>query len=344
MEDQKLKSINIMIRNKKKKIENEFTQPRLFLYPIKHHGLWEICEKLKKNTWFVDSMDFTVCENNFKKLTNLQQIIVRNGLIAATVLEDYIKDTLGDVMGKLKMNEIKHYLIFCQSQEETHSYGYQKLLKKYCGEKSEKIYDKLPGWLSSMQTKISKFFDECGDNISEIILGLACMESMLFHETFIIPYAIKCDNLLPVLIALNSEISRDENIHAEFWCTCLDMICYLKKSRMNEIIDYFFDIGTELCIRISKSKDILKECKIVDGDNIEGFNSVDGIKFEDMKTHLFFLKNKLQKRLGIEYKIVKTPLTFMSLVNSYNRNNFFVGIPTDYNKVYTKNLELIKNF
>ena len=323
-------------------LEKVMTKSRLFLFPIKHQNLWKICEKMKKNTWYVDSMDFSKCEENFKKLNKTQQIIVKNGLISATILEDFIKEKLGDVMKKLKLKEIKHYLIICLTQEEIHWYGYQKLMIKYCGDDIPKELKNIPNWLVNIKNKVTTFFENC-KSISEMILGLSCLESMLFHETFVIPYILKCENLLPILTALNSEISRDENIHAEFWCSCLDMICVMTEDEMIEVIDFFYNIGVELCVRISTSKDIMKECKIVN-ETVEESNNINMVSFEDMKLHLLFLKNKLQKRLNIKYKKVSTPLKFMSLINSYNRANFFESIPTDYNKVHTKNLKLINIF
>lgn len=328
--------------------EEEFTKSRRFTLPIKHKNIWDICSKMNKNTWFVDSMDFSKCSENFKKLDLIQQTIVKNSLIAATVLEDYIKKKLSHAMDKLKLNEIRHYLTYCQAQEETHSISYEKLLYMYCG---GDISENIPKWLVSIEGKVSSYLNDC-KSISEMMLGFACLEGILFHETFIIPYALKCENLLPEFIALNSEISRDENLHAEFWCMCLDMACLMTDKEMIATVEKFYDIGVELAIRISKSKDLLLECKIQNED-VDEFNSLTSsnlkdslnvIDFKDMKSHLLLLKNKLLKRLGLEYETTDKPLEVMELTGSISRTNFFENIPTEYNRISTNNPKLIKDF
>lgn len=335
--------------NKRMSIVTEKTLAvgRRFLYPIKYKGLWDICTKIKKNTWFVDSMDFSKCHDNYAKLNPVQKIIVKNGLISATVLEEVINDQLENVLDVFKLNEIKHYIIFCRPQEETHWYGYQKLLFCYLGEKeSNKISNYLPKWVVELKKKVSDYFSG-GTSISEILLGLVCLEGMLFHETFIIPHALKCENILPTLIALNADISRDENIHFSFWLRVFLMVNTLSDSRMLEIVSIFYKIGLELCIRISKSKDIMKECTVsVEKLDVDEFNSIEGIHVEKMKKHLDFLANdKIKKSIGVKYEKVKTPLKFMNFINLHSRTNFFGKFVPDYVKlIKADNLKIINNF
>lgn len=305
--------------------ESVLRTERKFLYPIVHPDILKFSTMVESNHWDVNVNDFSSCHKSFQSLMSYEKTVVTNALLAATILEDFLGSVLDDCLDKFKTNEITRFIKKCIEQEAVHFEAYNKLLFMYVGKEKILEYENksLPKWVSNIKESMATHFKKC-TSLAEISLSIICMEGILFHETFVIPYLLKVENKLPVFIFLNEEISRDEFIHQMFWTFIYNMVNgVISEKRELEIIDFFFKIAKTIATKISTSNFILSDDVNVDSNTI--------LKENGLINHLMFLKSNIQRDIGIKNVISNgKPLTFMSKSSVLTKASFFNSEVSDY--------------
>lgn len=300
-----------------------------------HINLVKICDEMKSNWWEVTSHDFSSSKKNFSRIHEKHQDTILRALIISTVLEDYIKDKISAMIETFQTNEVQDYLIACKHQENIHSKSYKRLFVLYSGYRSDTF--KYPDWVVSLKRKIDAYFEKC-NSVTKLIASMAAIEGMLFHEIFVVPQSLKIENVLPDLVAINDEVSRDENNHFRFWVECYSMLSDGKESLCKEAVDFFYNVGLEISNMLcSDSEDIFgftKRNKTSSGSSKVKIDVFETLTFDKMKGHLGFLKKKVETALGLKStgSEQSKSLSIMGNTNGLKKKNFLETKTTEYQK------------
>jgi ribonucleotide reductase beta subunit family protein with ferritin-like domain len=195
---------------------------RIALIPILHSDIWEMRKKIKDLHWNVQQVDLSHDKKDWATLSKDQQHFVKGQLAFFAIINNILfRDfNLSDQCMEARMAFTS---LFEQNCVHVESYSLQ-IAEIMNNVEYDQAY-KMP--------IIEKVRKMCQTNITERLIVIAAIKSVLFSSGF---YCIKC---LPGINTLSLLISRDNDAHTNFLCLLIRQ--YLKVKPTYSIVSNIFN-------------------------------------------------------------------------------------------------------
>jgi ribonucleotide reductase beta subunit family protein with ferritin-like domain len=248
---------------------------------------------------------------------------------------------------EVKVLEVKYFYSIQSFIENVHSEVYSQLLESYVEDPDEKLklfnaietipcvkkkadwakrwigdssFSQLPESVKSMMKisidpKVREWADRPQPSFAERLWAYILVEGVFFSSSFAAIYWVKSRGLLPGLTKSNEFIARDEGLHASFGCLLYSkLVNKLPYERVLEILKDAVAVETEfICDSLP--------CKLLRMDS------------NKMTQHIQSVADSLLVECGYpKFYNVKTPFTFMIMINLGSKSNFFEKTPSAYRK------------
>lgn len=293
---------------------------RITYFPIdeKYAELEEFVEKQDKILWTAGEFDFEKDKDSWDKLNEEEVFFVKNvfaffaisdGLVSSNIVKNYMND--------IEIDEAQHFFAI-QNYVETviHGKTYSLML-----EKTIKDIDNIFAHINTLAAvkKKKAWMEKWLDNRIPIkirIIAFLCIEGIFFSGSFATMFWLKRRSLFPQTVRANELISRDENLHVEFYLTLIGVLGVsdgLDKGYIRELILEACDV----------EQTFIDESMSGDFQGLNKQDLLDHIKAVSVNIYCLVVKEEMK---------LETPLEWMRNFNVTTSQNFFEITTTNYSK------------
>jgi ribonucleoside-diphosphate reductase subunit M2 len=154
-----------------------------------------------------------------------------------------------------------------------------------------------------------------GAPFNQRLIAFACMEGILFSGPFCAIFWLKKRGLLPGLTFSNELISKDESLHMDFACLLNSMLKYPStEETIIQIVEEAVEIEREFIVESLP-------CNLI------------GMNASEMTKYIEFVADRLLIKLCCKkYWNSPNPFTWMDLISTQPKTNFFERRVAEYNK------------
>jgi len=319
---------------------------RYTTYPLRHPDIFEAYKSQVANIWFPEDIDYSQDKKDWASLTDEERHFIKMVLAFFAASDGIVNENLLERFSReVKVLEARYFYGFQAMMENIHSEVYSQLLETYVVDAAERenlfnavrtipcvrkkaewakkwigesTVDSLPESVrellkNSTDEKVKSWATRTVPSFAERLWSYILVEGLLFSGSFCAIYWLKSRNLLSGLTTSNSYIARDEGLHANFGALLYSKLTNkLPYDRILEILKEAVEVETEfICESLP--------CKLL------RMNS------EKMTQHIQSVADSLLVQCGYpKFYNVKTPFTFMTMINLQNKTNFFEKTVTDY--------------
>lgn len=299
---------------------------RLSIFPIRDKTAFNMYKQHQAVFWTAEEIDLAEDMRDLKKLKseereflfkilaffNSSDIIVNANIDESWMLEP-----------SLQAPEIKFFLQFQMSIENTHSETYSLLIDTYCNAKEKEKYFNAVERIPSVRAKaqwVTKYMNRQRPLV-ERLFAFVLVEGLQFSGSFASLFWFKKRGLMPGLTFSNELISRDEGLHATFTAMLFKRENEKLKNEDKFTQTQAYEIVHD-CVRIETQFmcDALKVRLI-------------GMNDQSMTQYIKFVADYWLMECGFEplYKTTN-PFVFMEMISLSAKTNFFEKRVSDYNK------------
>lgn len=289
---------------------------RFILYPVRHHDVFDLYDKLERKLWFPHEIDIDKDIHDFQKLTRDEQLWLENTLAFFAASDGIVLENLVNrVHGVITMTEAKAFFNTQIGNEQVHSRTYSEFIRALVSDpaRRDEMFTAVintPVIAKKAQWALQFTNDMENVSLAELLIAYACVEGIMFSSSFACIFKLRSKNLFPGLSFANRLISGDELKHMTHGLLlyCKYIKNALPSERILEIVRSAVDV----------------ECDFVDQSLP---NPVQGMDAESMKEYVRFMGNFLVRHIPDTpdpYPEVPTnTLDFMDLQGQEMVTNFF---------------------
>lgn len=301
--------------------------------------LWENYLTQRSAFWTPDELDFTKDYENFVKLDNNKQNVVKMILAFFANIDAIVNININEkIMNHIHPIEIKTCYQWQVSMENIHTETYSRLLEILIKNDVERnfLFNSTKN-INSVKL-ISQWAFKWIDSdlpLTSRIVAFACIEGILFSSAFAFIFWLKESSMGKIgmegLFRSNEFISRDEGLHKDFAILLLKRL--KNKPNPSVVIDI---IKESVAIGEIFNKETIKY-------------DILGLSSDDMNTYIKYVADRLCFSI-IKQKIynVNNPFPFMETIGMQSKTNFHESRNTEYKTAHSSsgsnNLELIEDF
>lgn len=297
---------------------------RYSLFPIVHTGLWRLYKQAIASFWTVEEIDMQEDRVQYElKLNGDERAFVEKVL-------GFFANVDSVVIHNISSNFIDRAEEYGFPPEATAFYSYQVYNESIHGETYSQMIDSL---VRSAERKdelynaivtdpaVRRIADWIGEWVmadgltsTERLVGMACVEAVMFSAAFCSIYWLRKRGLMPGLCFANELIARDEGLHASFAA---------------EMIRVLGGCDPEVATRIIRSAVAAQEDFVRDSLPVR----LIGLSADAMIEYVQFVADRLAVDLGCE-KVFGTenPFDWMEQISLNGKTNFFEKRVGDYQK------------
>lgn len=303
---------------------------RLVLKPINpsFSNIWNLYKTQEAAHWTAESVDISQDRFDFENLDENIQEFVKMILAFFAGADTIVNINIAQNFSKIQVKEAIVTYDFQTMMENVHSEVYSNMLTGIIADEDER--NKLINAFRTVDSikRMFKWAEEWTNSDRRIgfnIFAFTVFEGLFFSSAFASIYWLKNHigkNQMQGFTKSNEYIARDEGMHTNFGCL---MYSYVKH-RLS---------ADEAVTLMTEAVDIAKQ---FNHDAIK--TKLIGINENLMSEYIEYVADRLMVYLGYE-KIYSTKipkaLSFMESIGINNKNNFFEGRTTDYQKAHNKN-------
>lgn len=292
---------------------------RLDLFPIRHEDVWSFYKQSLASFWVSDEVSLTDDLADWEKLEEDEKHFVLMVLGFFACSDFIVNENLEEnFKSQVKMPELKMFYNFQSSMEDIHSVMYQTLLDVLV--KSPDLKHKLlhsTQEIPSIKAKADwahKWIQD-GDWVQRLI-AFSIVEGIFFSGSFCSIFWLKKRGLMRGLCISNEFISRDEGMHRDL--ACLIYSKYVVNKLDDEQVVQMIREAVEV------EQNFIRECLPY---RLKGMNQ------DLMCQYIEYVADHLSLQL-IERRVynVENPFSWMVLISTSNKANFFENRPSSYAK------------
>lgn len=292
---------------------------RTTILPIQDQTMWMYRKMLEKLHWTAQEIDFSRDAADYATLSPIEQKLIRGVFAWFGPADEIIMQGLDERANALiQRKEGQFYLRAQADQESVHSEVYSIQIMNILPENERE------------QTRNAALTDPCvastadwvrwwikADNSpGDFFAMMAFTEGVLFSGFFAALQYFSTLQRLPGVLAANSYIARDENIHSQFWS-------FLVTSRLVAGVDPNILIQIA-CETVELSRKVFYDILPT---------PLPGLNADLLHQYVKYMADRVLKRCGGQsYFNVKNPFSFMDgfALNKVDKHNFFESRPTQY--------------
>ena len=295
---------------------------RLNLFPIVHQDIWTFYKQSIASFWVSDEVSLVDDVTDWAKLDNDEKhfILMILGFFACS---DFIvnENLEHNFKSMVKLPELKMFYNFQSSMEDIHSIMYQTILDVLV--KDPSLKNKLLHSTKEIPTIKAKADWAhkwiSNGNWTQRLIAFAIVEGIFFSGSFCSIFWLKKQGLMRGLCMSNEFISRDEGMHR-------DLACLIYSNYITSKID------EDLLI------EMIKEAVLVEQQFVKESlpYRLKGMNDKLMCEYIEYVADHLCMQL-INKRIYNTenPFSWMILISTSNKANFFENKPSSYAKTST---------
>lgn len=294
---------------------------RYAVYPIQYPHIWKFYKKSLASFWNVEEVDMSQDvidwetklnddERHFIKMT-LAYFASADVIVNVNLAERFIRE--------IQIHEARNVLVFQMAMEDIHSEMYSLLIDVLIRDSAEKLrLFKAIETVPAVKRKAEwaqKWIKSESASFAQRVIGMACVEGIMFSGSFCALYWLKKRSLMPGTTFSNEVISRDEGLHTDFGCLLYSMLEHkLPESVVHEIVNEAVEIED---FYITESLPV----------------GLIGMNAELMSQYIRFVADRLLVALGYN-KLYNEPLPFdwMNSISLQTKTNFFEKRVAEYQK------------
>lgn len=310
-------------------ILNEDTN-RLVLKPIDPNfsDIWNLYKTQEAAHWTAESVDISSDRFDFESLDEDIQEFIKMTLAFFAGADTIVNINIAQNLSKIQVKEAIVTYNFQTMMENVHSEVYSNMLTGIIADETER--KKLVNAFEEVESikRMFKWAEEWTNSNRRIgfsIFAFTVFEGLFFSSAFASIYWLKNHigkNQMQGFTKSNEYIARDEGMHTNFGCL---MYSYVKHRLSVEEAEMLMTEAVDIAKQFNH--DAIKVKLIGMNENL-------------MSEYIEYVADRLMVYLGYE-KIYNTnipaALAFMENIGINNKNNFFEGRTTDYQKAHNKN-------
>lgn len=196
---------------------------RLTLYPLRDVPIYNYWKTIERLNWAAEELEksFQNDINHYKPAPPGELRLIKKLLGWFGPADEVIMEGLDKVICELiKTKEAKCYIKAQAAQESVHSEAYSKQIYNIIPvEELDALYEEsINSHLVRRVADWVRFWIIAKHPAADIFAAMAFIEGVLFSGLFAAVQHFKVKALFPTVTAYNEYISRDEGVHASFWC------------------------------------------------------------------------------------------------------------------------------
>lgn len=301
---------------------------RLVLKPInpQFRPIWKLYKTQEAAHWTAESVDISKDKYDFEKLDPNIQEFIKMVLAFFAGADTIVNINIAENFSRIQVKEAIVMYDFQTMMENVHSEVYSDMLTGIISDTNER--NVLVNAFKNVAS-IKRMFEWAEEwtnsdrRIGFSIMAFTIFEGLFFSSAFASIYWLKNHigkNEMQGFIKSNEYIARDEGLHTNGGCMVYSYVKHkLSKDEAKLMMDEAVNIAKQF------NKDAIK-VKLI------------GMNESIMSDYIEYVADRLMVYLGYE-KIYNTEipaaLSFMKNIGINNKNNFFEGRTTDYQKART---------
>lgn len=312
-------------------------QQRYTLYPILYPDIFQAYKRQQAAFWVADEIDFAKDREQFDALTQDEQHFLKcilsffaasDAIVSLNILENFSQ--------QIPILEAQMCYTYQAMMENVHSEAYSMMIDTYVSDPVEKnVLLQDVSTMASVRRKMDwadAFRNDDQIDLAKRLVAYVIVEGLFFSSAFASIFWFKQRNLMPALTKSNTLIARDEGQHVEFGALLYSKTTVTRMSTadMTRMMDEAVLIEKEFVKETITRKYL-------------------GVNSELMCQYVEFVADSLLILLGYPKMFHATnPFPFMDMLGMDGRDNFFEGVPTQYQRGavlnVAKTLELTDDF
>lgn len=303
---------------------NEGASERLGFYPIGdtkgQQESYKRMQKLDSGFWLASEIDYSSDAENFDKLTDAEQELLKKVMAIFAVGDGALIDSLLlPLILTCKTAEDEMFYIAQMHNEQVHAQTYGDMIKAVIKDANEeqKVLA-YPDTIPSLKA-VMEFLDNLkfAKSYKDLFVANALAEYVVFSSLFAVIFWFRAyrPGMMKGIVGANELIAKDECLHAKQSCEK-----YLELE--DKYTDY--EIHKKVNTLIVILDDFIDE--ILD-------NSIAELTTENLKTYVRFIADELLEELGhVKFYHAKNPLMYMRLQDMNIKTNFFEDEVNSYTR------------
>jgi ribonucleotide reductase beta subunit family protein with ferritin-like domain len=290
---------------------------RYVLFPIKHHDIWNMCQKQLDCFWRAQEIDLSKDMKDWNTLTDNERFFISHILAFFAASDGIVLENIClRFIDEVKVAEARYFYSNQMLMENIHSETYSLLIDTYIRDKEtkNKLFNAIENYpCIKKKADWAIEYIKSNDSFAVRLLAFCIVEGVLFSGAFCSIFWLKKRGLLPGLCFSNELISRDEALHTEF-----AVLLYSKlKNKLSE--EKVYSIISEA---VHIEKEFITEalpCRLI------------GMNVELMCQYIEFVADRLLVQLGYNklYNVLN-PFSWMEMISLEGKGNFFERRISDY--------------
>jgi ribonucleotide reductase beta subunit family protein with ferritin-like domain len=304
-------------------------QKRYSLFPIIHHDLWDMHEKLQGILWRTHEFEFGNDYNDLARLSQNERHFLKYVLAFFNQADGIINQNLAlRFSSEVAIPEAVAFYTTQMYNETTHSETYSQIIEEYYRTDPDKpkifeAIDNFPAIRKKAEWALKWLHSN--KSFGERLIAFAVVEGVFFSGSFASIYWFKEKAILEALSLANEWISRDENIHCEFAVKLYKTLCeeYEKNGSANALLMdgvEFAPLSQERIVEIFKEAVAIEQEFLTEALPVRMI----GMNEDMMKQYIECCADYWLNNLGAgRIYNVTDPFGFMVKLGMASKTNFF---------------------
>lgn len=298
------------------------------LFPLRYPKLWAYRKKLEKVHWVSEEVSLSKDREDLKRITKEELALLEYVLAFFSIADELILAGIDEVVeGFVQVKEGKYYLRAQSDQECVHSESYSLQIQEIIPDSKRRgeIFNAVKNFPAvGRMVDWVRFWCTKRHRMADVFTAMAFIEGAMFQSFFAAIQFFKTKNLFPGVTTLNELISRDEGVHASFWCSIVRK--FLKHKP-----------GTNTVKAIARETALLGEQFFAEAMKLP----LVGLNAKMLAEYAQHTADHITGALGYEPTFgVKNPLNYMEAhaLNKVSKTNFFEHDVTQYQSLGKESL------
>ena len=299
-------------------------------FPIKVSEQWayDLYKKAYQSIWTPDEITYFDDKINYPNLNKDTQHFIKHVLAFFASSDALVNDNLAVRFYKeFDSPVIQAFYAIQIGIEQIHSHTYADQIEAIITSNTEK--DKIFNSVETMPVigKMSQHiasFTNSNESISRRLIGMMCVEGIMFSSSFCAIYYLKKNGKMPGLAMANELIARDEGLHAEMATELY------KRGYVNKLTDEEIKEIVHKCVELTCEF----ACEALPVALI-------GMSNESMIEYIKSVADYWVNKLGhAPFYNSRNPFNWMVMISLENKSNFFERRVSEYSKITKQGNEI----
>ncbi len=299
--------------------------------PSDEQWAYDLYKKAYQSFWIADEVSFFDDRQHFPKLDEDTRYFIKHVLAFFASADGIVNENLAlRFYGEFDSPIIRAFYAIQIGIEQIHSQTYSEMIEALVDPlEQDEIFNSIETMpiIKKMGDYIKSIVDS-KESLERRLIGMLCVEGILFSGSFCAIYFLKKNGKCPGLAMANELIARDEGLHAQFACELYRAKCQrLPWKEVFTIVGNVVDLAREFAVEALPV-------------------ALLGMNAEHMTTYIQSVADYWLGHLGYNPMFkAQNPFSWMIMISLENKTNFFERRVSEYSKAQkTGDIKLVQDF